>query len=58
MTKTAHKSVNLDLDNIRLYAGEAHRFVREALPQGSLHRVPMCFLAIHGLNQSIAAGVL
>ncbi|MFW5846038.1 MAG: hypothetical protein ACOCXJ_07415, partial [Planctomycetota bacterium] len=38
VTKTAHKSLQLQAHNIRLFTGEAHAFVREALPSGCLHR--------------------
>ena len=43
VTKTAHKSAGLELDNIRLFTGEAHTFVRDALPEQSLDRAYVLF---------------
>ncbi len=43
VTKTAHKSNKLDAQNVRLYHGEAHAFVRNRLPQACLKRAYVLF---------------
>ncbi len=43
VNKTAHKSDKLEAHNVRLYRGEAHRFVRQRLPQASLKRAYVLF---------------
>lgn len=43
VTKTAHKSVKLDAANVRLFHGEAHRFVRFRLPPAALSRAYILF---------------
>jgi len=43
VTKTAHKSLKCAADNVRLFRGEAHAFVRRRLPPASLHRIYVLF---------------
>ena len=43
VTKTAHHSVKLGADNVRLYWDDAHRFVRQRLPEACLERAYILF---------------
>jgi tRNA (guanine-N7-)-methyltransferase len=43
VTKTAHKSLKVGAQNVRLFNGEAHRFVRHRLTPGSIHRAYILF---------------
>lgn len=43
VTKTAHQSLKRGADNVRLFWDDAHRFVRERIPAGSLERVYILF---------------
>jgi tRNA (guanine-N7-)-methyltransferase len=43
VTKTAHKCLKAGAHNVRLFSGEAHRFVRHRLPPDRLHRVYILF---------------
>lgn len=43
VTKTAHKCLKQGVDNVRLFAGEAHHFVRFRLPAASVHRAYILF---------------
>jgi tRNA (guanine-N7-)-methyltransferase len=43
VTKTAHKSHDLDARNVRLFRNGAHAFVRRRLPPASLHRAYVLF---------------
>ncbi len=43
VTKAAHKCLKLGVDNVRLFHGEAHRFVRFRLPAASVHRAYILF---------------
>ena len=43
VTKTAHKCLKLGADNVRLFSGEAHLFVRHRLPAASIHRAYILF---------------
>lgn len=43
VTKTAHKCLKAGAVNVRLFAGEAHRFVRFRVPPASVHRVYILF---------------
>ncbi len=43
VTKTAHKCNKSKVHNVRLYSGEAHRFVRERLPPATFHRAYILF---------------
>lgn len=43
VTKTAHKCLRLGVDNMRLFADEAHHFVRYRMPVASAHRAYILF---------------
>lgn len=43
VTKTAHKCLKAGAHNVRLFSGEAHRFVRHRLPPASLQRAYILF---------------
>ncbi len=43
VTKTAHKCLKTGATNVRLFSGEAHRFVRHRLPPNSLQRAYILF---------------
>jgi tRNA (guanine-N7-)-methyltransferase len=43
VTKTAHKCLKAGADNVRLFSGEAHRFVRHRLPPASIERAYILF---------------
>lgn len=43
VTKTAHKCLKAGATNVRLFSGEAHRFVRHRLPAASVHRAYILF---------------
>ena len=43
VTKTAHKCLKLGAHNVRLFSGEAHRFVRHRLPPACLQRAYILF---------------
>lgn len=43
VTKTAHKCLKTGATNVRLFSGEAHRFVRYRLPPNSLQRAYILF---------------
>jgi len=43
VTKTAHKSLQIDAANVRLFTDEAHRFLHFRVPPASVHRVYILF---------------
>lgn len=43
VTKTAHKCLKAGAHNVRLFSGEAHRFVRQRLPGASIGRAYILF---------------
>ena len=43
VTKTAHKCLKIGAHNVRLFNGEAHRFVRHRLPPACLQRAYILF---------------
>ena len=43
VTKTAHKCLKAGAHNVRLFSGEAHRFVRHRLTPGSVQRAYILF---------------
>ena len=43
VTKTAHKSLKLEADNIKLFHAEAHDFVRNRIPQESIKKAYILF---------------
>lgn len=43
VTKTAHKSIQAQAANVRLFTDEAHRFVRFRVPAAAVHRAYILF---------------
>lgn len=43
VTKTAHKCAKAGLDNVRLFGGDAHAFVRFRLPPASVNKIYILF---------------